>query len=134
MPPIDPDLGELRRFALVFAVFLPVAFMGIVPWLFSYGVPWWPAAASATLLLLRWLRPTWLAPVYRGWMRVAHVIGRVNTFLILSLLFFVVLTPFGAVLRLLGKLQYRRRIAPGQDSLWIERPAAERTTDLTRPF
>lgn len=134
MRPIEPDLAELRRFALVFAVFLPVAFMGVVPWLFDLGIPWWPAAASATLLLLRWVRPQALAPVYSGWMRVAHVIGRVNTFLILSVLFFVVLTPFGAVLRLLGKLQYRRRVAPGTNSLWIERPPAERNIDLTRPF
>ncbi len=134
MPPTDTELFEIRRFALVFAVFLPTAFMGVLPWLFSYGVPWWPAAASGALLLGRWLRPQLLAPVYHGWMRIAHVIGRVNTFLILAVLFFVVLTPFGAVLRLAGKLQYRRRVAPGVESLWIERSATERTSDFTRPF
>ena len=44
--------------------------------------------------------PALLGPVHRAWMTVAEVIGAFNTRVILGLLFYVVFTPVGVVMRL----------------------------------
>jgi hypothetical protein len=47
--------------------------------------------------------PRILAPVYAPWMRMAHGLAWVNTRLLLGLTFYLVVTPLGQVMRLLGR-------------------------------
>ncbi|HSE96487.1 MAG TPA: SxtJ family membrane protein [Methylomirabilota bacterium] len=51
-------------------------------------------AALVAPAILRWPR--------RGWMRLAHALGWVNTRILLSVVFFLIVTPVGVVLRLCG--------------------------------
>lgn len=44
--------------------------------------------------------PIVLKPIYRAWMALAHVLAYVNTRIIISLIFFLVITPIGFLLRL----------------------------------
>ncbi len=80
------------------------------------GVP------GAVLLLLAAVAPALLAGPHRAWMRLARVLGAVNGFLFLSLLFFLVLTPLGVVLRLFGRDELKRR-GPAPASMWEPYPA-----------
>lgn len=45
--------------------------------------------------------PHLLKPVYIGWMRLAFALGWVNTRIILIVLFYLIFTPIGLVMRLL---------------------------------
>ena len=65
--------------------------------------------AGALLLVLGAAAPGLLGPLHRGWMAFARVLGRVNTALFLSLVFFLVLTPLGFVFRLTGRDELARR-------------------------
>lgn len=85
-----------------------------------FGVP------SAVLLVLAFLAPALLEAPRRAWMKLAHLLGTVNGFLFLSLLFFLVLTPLGVVLRLFGRDELRRRGAVPA-SAW--EPYPERNRD-----
>jgi hypothetical protein len=58
----------------------------------------------------------------KGWMAFARLLGRVNTMLFLSVVFFLVLTPLGAFLRLVGRDELRRRRAPS-GTMWMPYPA-----------
>jgi hypothetical protein len=82
-----------------------------------------PAIAVAGLLLvvLGVVAPALLAPVHRGWMAVARVMGRVNTAVFLSIVFFLVLTPLGFFLRLAGRDELGRRRRG--TSTWVPYPA-----------
>lgn len=82
------------------------------------------AALGGLLLLLAIVAPGALAPVHRGWLAASRVLGRVNTAVFLSLVFFLVLTPLGLLLRLGGRdeLDRRRRGA----STWVPYPARNR--------
>ena len=66
------------------------------------------------------LAPRLLGPVQRVWMRAAHVMGEVNSRIILGIFYFVVFTPFGFVLR-----RFRdpldRSLTDGRTSDWIRR-------------
>ncbi|HDL02497.1 MAG: hypothetical protein DRP46_13855 [Candidatus Zixiibacteriota bacterium] len=43
-----------------------------------------------------------LSKIWSGWKRFAHILGRVNTEIILFLFYYLVFTPFGAALKLFG--------------------------------
>jgi len=58
---------------------------------------------------------------HRGWMGLAHVLGAVNSRIILSILYFLVITPIGRIVRWTGHDPLARR-APRAASYWIGRP------------
>ena len=65
------------------------------------------------------ISPRPLEPVYRWWMRFAEVLGWINTRILLILIFYLVVTPLGLVMRLFRRppLDMARR-----DSYWTEPP------------
>jgi hypothetical protein len=83
------------------------------------------AAVSGALLLAAALQPAWLRPLARGWGRAGHALGWVNSRVLLTLLFVVVLCPVGAIARLLGSDPLGRRRSAR--SYWM--PYSSRSRD-----
>ena len=98
----NPNLTsmELRKFGLVTAILLIVFFDGPIPWIWGIAPPVWPLVVAAILSIFALMRPVWLNPFYRVWMKFANVLGWINTRIILSLMFFVVILPTGLIMRL----------------------------------
>src|SRR5258708_38009382 len=61
------------------------------------------AVAAAVILLVAFAAPRVLDAPNRVWMRFARALGWVNSRILLSLLFFVVITPYSALQRLVGR-------------------------------
>ena len=57
---------------------------------------------------------------HNAWMRFASALGYVNSRVLLTLMYYLVLTPYGFVTRLAGRDPLRRRGEAGE-SYWIER-------------
>lgn len=57
---------------------------------------------GATLLATGWLCPAVLQHPSRWWMRFAHVLGWINSRVLLSIFFFLIITPVGFIMRLTG--------------------------------
>ena len=93
---------ELRSFGfIVGGIFLC---MGLWPWIWQEASPrLWAVGVGAILSVLGAVLPDSLAPVHRGWMYVGHVMGWINTRIILGLFFYGMLTPMGLAARLIGK-------------------------------
>jgi Saxitoxin biosynthesis operon protein SxtJ len=127
------DHAALRRFAYSLSWAFPLVFGLFLPWLFAY--PWqiWPLALSSLLLLLAWLKPGWLYYPYRAWMTLGLVLGWINSRIILTLLFYLLITPLGLVLRALGKLQYQRSPKAQHDSYWHTSQSSNKS-QLEKPF
>jgi hypothetical protein len=73
-----------------------------------------------------------LRAIWRGWMAFARVLGRVNTTLVLTIIYFLIL-PLFAPWRLKDPL--RLRLSSGQDggkTYWLERAAASEPEPLER--
>ncbi|GHC00855.1 SxtJ family membrane protein [Thermomonas carbonis] len=125
---------ELRWFGAILAVALVVVFCLLLPLLYSREIPWWPVGIAALLVLLAATWPRSLAPMHRGWMRVGNVLGWINTRLLLGAVFFLLVVPLGALMRLLG----RHGIARGRDasaaSYRVPVTSKDPAKDLTRPF
>lgn len=84
------------------------------------------AIASAMLFLIAWLFPRVLDAPNRVWMRFARMLGWVNSRILLTIFFFLVITPYGALQRLFGRDRLGRhwRAAPPS---WT--PASPRLRD-----
>jgi hypothetical protein len=54
-------------------------------------------------------------------MRLALILGYINSRILLFLMFYGLLTPYGIISRLLGRDVLNRR-SRGRESYWIERP------------
>lgn len=93
---------SLRKFAFTSAGFLAFGFGLVMPWLNGYTLPLWPWIIATVLILFGLLQPASLHPVYRGWMKVTLALGKVNTYLMLTVVFFFVVIPAGIVMRLVG--------------------------------
>lgn len=78
-------------------------------------------AVACVFLLLGYLAPRLLSPLNRLWLRFGLVLHAVVNPLILGLLFFVVFTPMGGVIRLFGGDLLRMRDGPEGESHWIFR-------------
>jgi hypothetical protein len=75
----------------------------------------WFAFGDLMILLGMW-RPQLLEPLYRPWMKLAEVLGRINSTIILVVAYVLVMVPFGVGMRLFGRDPMRRQ---KQDSYWL---------------
>ena len=131
-PPRSPR--ELRRFGAVLAVAFPAVFCLLLPWLFSRPIPWWPLAVSGALLALAAVAPAALAPVERVWLRIGHALGFVNTRILLTLLFFLLVLPLGLLLRLMRKLPIERRFDPDAATYRVASAHSDDPNAMEKPF
>lgn len=116
-----------RSFGFVFAaVFLIIA---LYPLLNAQGVRIWAIAVSGVFLLLAMFLPKVLAPANRLWTKFGLLLHNIVSPIALGILFFLVVTPTGLLLRFFKKDPLRLRFDSAADSYWIKRdppgPAAD---------
>ena len=67
------------------------------------------------------LIPILLKPIYILWMAFAIILGWIMTRLILSLLFYVIITPIGVILKIIGKDSLELKKQAVKESYWNQR-------------
>lgn len=77
--------------------------------------------AGTALIVLGFVAPAVLRPLYRVWMALAVVLGFVMTRVVLTLVFVTLVLPIGLLLRLFGKDLLHRHPDPDTESYWIRR-------------
>lgn len=122
-----------RSFGLVFAgVFLLVAFW---PLLHGRSPRWWASGVAVGFGLVALVRPVLLAVFNRLWSKLGVLLGRVVSPIALGILFYGVLTPTGAMIRLTGKDPLRLRRDRGAKTYWIARePPGPAPDSMTHQF
>jgi hypothetical protein len=120
-----------RRFGLtVGAAFLVFA-----------GIAWWRGHPTTTTILgtlgsvlavAGLLVPTYLGPVERAWMKLAHLISKVTTPIVMAVMYLLVLSPVGLLRRMFGGNPMVHEAL--SDSYWKSRPEGRRVGNITRQF
>ena len=122
-----------RNFGWVFSgVFLIIA---VWP-LFSGGaVRWWSLIVSAAFVLVTLTAPGLLALPNRLWTRFGLLLNRIINPIVLGIMFYVVVTPLGTLMRALGKDALRLRRSSSDTSYWIKRdPPGPKPDSMNHQF
>ena len=114
------DRKELRNFGIALSV-VCLLWAGILWWRGHPGALPWLLGASPVLLLLALVAPIALWPIHKVWMPVAKGIARALTWLLLTLVFYLVFTPYGVIMRLFGRDPLDRKIDRAVESYWTQR-------------
>ena len=93
---------ELRSFgSLVGGIFAVIGFWPLL--LRGQDYRTWALALAVLLIGPALVYPPALKPFHKAWMKLGHVLGWINTRIILGVIFFAVVTPMGMIRRMLGK-------------------------------
>jgi Saxitoxin biosynthesis operon protein SxtJ len=112
-----------RSFGLVFAVVF--ALLALAPLRHHQPFRWWAAGGAGGFLVLALALPQVLRPLNAIWLRLGLLMGRIVTPITLGIMFFVVFTPIGWVMRVTNKNPLGLRRDPNARSYWIVRPSGE---------
>ncbi|HMB93369.1 MAG TPA: SxtJ family membrane protein [Rhodothermales bacterium] len=129
---VDTSKKALRSFGwLVGGMLLVIALVvwWRHDWTFTTAI-YWLGGIGGALVVLGSMVPVLLRPLYRVWMALAIVLGFVMTRVLLTLVFFLLITPIGLVRRLFGKDPLRQKPDADATSYWIPKtyddPSKER--------
>ncbi len=120
----DPTRRQLNQFGFIWMGF--VAFFGAVAF-FKFHNPslarglW---VAAVVVPVVGWVFPRFMRWVFLGMSYLAFPIGFVVSYVVLAAVYYLVLTPIGLLMRLVGYDSMKRSFDPEAASYWIERPAS----------
>ncbi len=100
---------EKRDIRLVFLVFSTL--FSLIAWKnYPSNLSYTLVSVAGLLILMLTFYPLGLRHIYLVWLKIAHFIGWVNTQIILTLLYYLVFTPMGVVMRLFGRDPLQRKL------------------------
>jgi hypothetical protein len=122
----NPSRRQLNQFGFIWLCFL--SFFGLTAW-FKLHAPvaaWALWAAAVAVPVIGWLAPPFMRMVFLGMSWAAWPIGVVVSHVVLAVVYYLVLTPIGLLMRLFGYDPMTRRAEPDAASYWVEREADRR--------
>ena len=111
-------IGSNKSFGIVFfTVFLIIA---IWPLLNGYEIRYWSLIISIVFLILGILNSKILTPLNKIWFKIGILLGNVISPIVMSIIFFLVVTPTSFIMKILGKdlLNLKKNT---KNSYWIEK-------------
>ena len=122
-----------RAFGWMFViVFLIIA---LWPLLFGGALRWWSLIISTLVMLITQTAPGLLTIPNRLWMRFGMLLHRVVSPVMLAIMFFLIVTPTGLLMRVFAKRPLRLGRDPAAASYWIKRdPPGPPAEDMCNQF
>ncbi len=118
---------EIRKFSLLVGI-VSAGIAAVLFWKDS-SIYLYFLVFAGILLTFGLAVPLLLKPVHKIWMSIAVVLGWIMTRIILSILFYLIMTPIGLIARNTKKDFLSLTFKPGHDSYWI--PKDKNTEDKT---
>ena len=103
------DTKELRIFGLMVGGIFSI--IGLWPMIVRGDSPrTWALTLGGALVGFGLVVPASLRYVHQVWMKIGHVLGWINTRILLGVIFYGLITPMGLVMRLFGKDSMNRAL------------------------
>ena len=111
-------ISSNKSFGIVFSVFFLI--IALYPLTNNEDIRLWSLFISILFLILVILKSKILTPLNKLWFKFGIFLGKIISPLIMGIIFFVVVTPIGLIMRLFGKdvlnLKYNKN-----QSYWIKK-------------
>ena len=75
-----------------------------------------------------------LLPLNKIWMRFGFLLGSIINPIVLGIIFFVLFTPYGIVMRIFGRDELRLKKVINKKSHWVLRSETQPQTDFRKQF
>jgi len=122
-----------RMFGIIFSLLFSI--IGMFPLWHGKKVRLWAIAAAVVLFIVAIILPGALRVLNRTWIQISLVISRVTNPLIMTFLYYFVITPMGVIMRVLGRDPLRLQKDKIAKSYWIERePSGPAPETMFFPF
>jgi len=113
------NMGSNRSFGVVFSVvFLIISFWP----LFTEGtIRIWAIFIAILFLLISYFKPDALYPLNKIWFKFGLLLGSIVSPIVMGIVFFIIVTPIGIIMRIIGKDLLNKKINNSVKSYWIKR-------------
>jgi hypothetical protein len=108
-----------KSFGILF--FIVFAIIGLYPLLSFNFVRVWALVIALIFLFLGLTKPSVLKPLNTGWIKLGEILGKIIAPIVMLLVFFIVITPIGLMLRLFGKDILGLKFSEKVKTYWITR-------------
>ena len=121
----NTKLSSNRNFGILFFII----FFTISLWpLISQGeIVYWALIASLIFLFLGVLNSKFLTPLNKLWLKFGFFLGVIVSPIVMGIIYFIVLTPIGVLMRFLGKDLLRINKSKFLTTYWIKRDKLKNT-------
>ena len=114
----DIKISSNRSFGVVF--FIVFLLIGLYPLLNNNEIRLWSLIISVLFLILGILNSKILSPLNKIWFKFGLLLGKIISPIIMGIIFFLVVTPIGFIMKLLGKDLINLKFN-NEKSYWIEK-------------
>jgi len=112
-------IGSNRSFGIVFSVVFLI--ISIWPLLNDYEIRTWSLITSIVFLFLGILNSKILTPLNKIWFRFGILLGKFVSPIVMGIVFFLVVTPTGFIMKFTGKNLLRLKKVNNINSYWIKK-------------
>ena len=127
------DAKGLRQFSLIFALIVIGGFGVILPLASERGFFFLPWLIGGVFIAWGVLAPTSVRPFYRLWMRFGLLMNAIISRVVLGIVFYLMVLPFGIILRIRGRDPLKRRWDPAAVSYRVISDVQD-PSQMERPF
>jgi len=111
-------ISSNRSFGIVF--FIVFLLIGTYPLINNESIRIWSLVISLIFLVLGFINSNLLSPLNKLWFEVGIFLGKIISPIIMGIIFFLVVTPIGLIMRLIGKDLLNIKYSDNK-SYWIEK-------------
>tara|TARA_Y100000816_G_scaffold284414_1_gene262555 strand:- start:18 stop:401 length:384 start_codon:yes stop_codon:yes gene_type:complete len=114
----DVKIGSNKSFGIVF--FVVFLLIGLYPLINADGIRVWSIIISLVFLILGLTNSKILNPLNKLWFKFGILLGKIISPLVMGIIFFLVVTPIGILMKLLKKDLLNLKFN-NKETYWIEK-------------
>ena len=114
----DIKISSNRSFGIVF--FIVFFLIALYPLIYSKDIRIWSLLISLIFLILGSINSRILTPLNKLWFKFGILLGKIVSPIIMGIIFFLVVTPIGFIMRILGKDVLNLKFNTNK-TYWIEK-------------
>ena len=112
------EIGSNKNFGIVF--FIVFLLITVWPLIDGQSLRVWSLIVSLIFLVLGLLNSKLLNPLNLAWVKFGKILGKVVAPIVMGVIYFIIITPIGLFLRLIGKDLLQTKFSKN-NSYWIKR-------------
>ncbi len=121
----NTKLSSNRSFGILF--FIVFFIISLWPLISREEIVYWALIASSIFLVLGVLNSKLLTPLNKLWIKFGIFLGAIVSPIVMGIIYFIILTPIGALMRFLGKDLLRINKSKSLTTYWINRDKQKNT-------